>query len=85
LSASPKPTDIGELVADVRALKEWRDDVEPRLRIVEKHSLTPDEKRDVEHRIRALEARERKYAGAVAVIVVVCTLIGTFLAKKLGG
>lgn len=85
MSAAPQTQSLGELAVRVGALEERFEDLEPRLRVVERHVPTPEEKRDLELRVRALESVRWKYAGALAVLVLVATFAGSLLAKRLGG
>lgn len=72
-------------MARVGVLEGAREDHEERIRIVERDRLTPEEKRELNQRVRALEVVMWKWAGGLAVIVAVSTMLGTLLAKHLGG
>lgn len=71
-------------MARVDALEDFASDAERRLRIVERNAPTPEEKRDLEQRIRALESARWTAAGATAVLTFLASIAGAFLAKYLG-
>ena len=85
MSASPNAQDFGGLMARVEVLEEGFSKLEPRVRIVERNTPTPEEKRDLELRVRALEAVHWKWLGAIAVVAFLCSIAGPLIAKHLGG